>query len=96
MLQLKRKSAIENDRPKNKSCKCNNSYLEFTFILYNGEEKPQCVICSKLLASASMLPNKLITSAICEQTRNFFSWKVNDLKWQVSTISQLIQLPPRA
>ena len=33
ILQPKRKSAIENDRPKKKSCKYNDSYLGFTFIL---------------------------------------------------------------
>jgi len=63
MLQPKRKSAIEGDidRPKKKSRKYNDQYLDFgfTFILQNGEEKPQCVICSKTLASESMLPNKL-------------------------------------
>ena len=69
MLQLKRKSAIEDDRPKKKSRKYSDSYLDFgfTFIL---QEKPQCVICSKVLANESMLPNRLslnvisITSAI--------------------------------
>ena len=61
MLQFKRKSAIKDDRPKKKSYKYSDSYLDFgfTFILRNGEEKPQCVICSKVLASESMLPNKL-------------------------------------
>ena len=62
MLQFKRKSAIEDNRPKKKSRKyIRNNYLDFgfAFILQNGEEKPQCVICSKVLASENMLPNKL-------------------------------------
>jgi len=67
MMQHKRKPAIENDWPKKKSrkytnsYKCNNSYVDvgFTFILQNGEEKPQCVVCSKVLVSESMLPNKI-------------------------------------
>ena len=60
-LQFKRKSAIENDRSKKKSLQVQRQYLDFgfTFVLQNGEEKPQCVICSKVLASESMLPNKL-------------------------------------
>ena len=59
MLQYKRKSAIEDDRPKKKSCK--GSYLDFrfTFILQNGKDKPQCVICSKVLTSESILSYKL-------------------------------------
>ena len=61
MLQFKHKSAIKDDRPKTKSRKYNDSYLDFgfTFILQNDKKKPQCVICSKVLASESMLPNKL-------------------------------------
>ena len=61
MLQFKCKSAIEDDRPKKKFHSYDNSYLDFgfTLILWNSEEKPQCVICSKILASDSMLSNML-------------------------------------
>jgi len=40
MLQHKRKSTTENDRPKRKPSKYNNSHLDvgFTFILQNGDE----------------------------------------------------------
>ena len=31
ILQIKQKSAIENDKPKNKCCKHNDNYLAFTF-----------------------------------------------------------------
>ena len=59
----KRKSTFEDDsyRPEKKSPRYIDHYLDFglTFILQNGEEKPQCVISSKVLASESMLPNKL-------------------------------------
>ena len=80
MLQFKCKSAIEDDRPKKKSYKYNDSYLDFafTFILWNGKEKPQCVICSKVLASESMLPNKLKRHLktshpqFIDKPRNFF------------------------
>ena len=38
-----------------------DTYLDFgfKFVLQNGEEKPPCVTCNKILASESMLPNKL-------------------------------------
>ena len=48
ILQIKQKSAIENDKPKNKCCKHNDNYLAFRFIFYNGEEKSQCIVCSKV------------------------------------------------
>ena len=102
----KRKITFEDDsdRPKKKSRRYNDSYLDFgfTFVLLNGEEKPQCVICSKVLASESMLPNKLkrhLGSShpqFVNKPREFFARKLNDLKKQVSTISQFTQLPSKA
>jgi len=61
MLQHKCKFTIQNDRPKEKPRKYNNSHLDvrFTFILQKGEEKPQCVVCGKVLASESMLLRKI-------------------------------------
>ena len=102
----KRKITFEDDsdRPKKKSRRYNDSYLdfEFTFILLNGEEKPQYVICSKVLASENILPNKLkrhLASShpqFVNKPREFFARKLNDLKKQVSTISQFTQLPSKA
>ncbi|GFY32647.1 zinc finger MYM-type protein 6 [Trichonephila clavipes] len=48
--------------PKIKSRKYSQEYLNFGFTIteVNGEEKPLCVICSKILAADSMKPNKLI------------------------------------
>ncbi|GFX57991.1 zinc finger BED domain-containing protein 5 [Trichonephila clavipes] len=47
--------------PKIKSRKYSQEYLNFGFTIteVNGEEKPLCVICSKILAADSMKPNKL-------------------------------------
>ncbi|GFX75516.1 SCAN domain-containing protein 3 [Trichonephila clavipes] len=47
--------------PKIKPRKYSQEYLNFgfTIIEVNGEEKPLCVICSKILAADSMKPNKL-------------------------------------
>ena len=103
-MQAKRKSAIGDDKPKKKSRKYSDTYLDFgfTFILQNGEEKPQCVICDKILASKSMLPNKLkrhLTSSHSKfacKSRNFFARKLSDMKSQVSTISKFTQLPSKA
>ena len=104
MLQAKRKSSIGDDKPKKKSRKYSNTYLDFgfTFILQNGEEKLQCVICNKILASESMLPNKFkrrLTSShpkFASKPRNFFARKLSDIKSQVSTISKFTQLPSKA
>ncbi|GFX59809.1 zinc finger BED domain-containing protein 5 [Trichonephila clavipes] len=47
--------------PKIKSRKYSQEYLNFGFTIteVNGEEKPLCVICSKILAADNMKPNKL-------------------------------------
>ena len=59
-------------------------------------------MCSKVLASESMLPNKLkrlLRSShpqFVDKPREFFARKLNDLKKQKSTISQFTQLPSKA
>ncbi|GFX12626.1 SCAN domain-containing protein 3 [Trichonephila clavipes] len=47
--------------PKIKSRKYSQEYLNFGFTIteVNGEKKPLCVICSKILAADNMKPNKL-------------------------------------
>ncbi|GFT34798.1 integrase catalytic domain-containing protein [Trichonephila clavipes] len=54
-------SAQKSIVPKIKSRKYSQEYLNFGFTIteVNGEEKPLCVICSKILAADSMKPNKL-------------------------------------
>ncbi|GFV67640.1 zinc finger MYM-type protein 6 [Trichonephila clavipes] len=67
---LSRKSTFDDNKassaqtsivPKIKSRKYSQEYLNFGFTIteVNGEEKPLCVICSKILAADSMKPNKL-------------------------------------
>ncbi|GFV11072.1 SCAN domain-containing protein 3 [Trichonephila clavipes] len=68
---LSRKRTFDNNKastsaqtsivPKIKSRKYSQEYLNFGFTIteVNGEEKPLCVICSKILAADSMKPNKL-------------------------------------
>ena len=104
MLKAKRKNSTEDDKSRNKSHKYSDNYLGFgsTFVLQNGEEKPQCVICKKILATESMLPNKLkrhLTSSNPQfenKSRSFFARKLNDMKRQVSTISKFTRLPSKA
>ena len=45
-----------------KKRKYNETYLGygFTSIVVNNEERPQCVLCSKVLSNDSMRPAKLI------------------------------------
>ncbi|GFV70457.1 hypothetical protein TNCV_4798761 [Trichonephila clavipes] len=54
-------SAQASIAPKIKPRKYYQEYLNFelTIAEVNGEEKPMCVICSKILAADSMKPNKL-------------------------------------
>ena len=101
----KRKSTFGDDsyRPKKKSRRYDDSYSDFgfTFVLQNGEEKLQCVIWSKVLASESTLPNKLKRHLGSSHPQfinkpRVFSRKLNDLKKQVSTVSQFTQLPSKA
>src|SRR6218665_1006265 len=47
--------------PPKKIMKYDDAYLKFGFTLMksNGEEKPQCVLCSEVLTSTSLKPSKL-------------------------------------
>ena len=43
-----------------KKLRYNDSYVRFDFSVKNsGREKPQCVLCCKVLASSVLKPNKL-------------------------------------
>ena len=44
-----------------KKLRYNDSYVQFGFTLTNSgeEEKPQCILCSKVLASSALKPSKL-------------------------------------
>jgi hypothetical protein len=55
--------------------KYNDCYLDFGFtsVEVNNEERPQCVLCSKILAPDSMLPSKLATSP---DNSPYHGWKI--------------------
>ena len=71
-----------------KKRKYDESYVQygFTSININGEEKPQCVICNKVLANDSMKPTKLKQHLenvhLQHKTKNksFFEHNMNMLK----------------
>ena len=67
--------------------------FRFTSQYRNGEECPQCVICSQLLANESMLPNKLkrhLSSAhpsLVEKPKEYFLRELENLANQKASIS---------
>ena len=91
----KRKAKEENDSHQKKCRKYDASYTAFGFTsqYHNGEECPQCVICNKLLANESMLPNKLkrhLSSAhpsLVEKLKEYFLHKLENLANQKASIS---------
>jgi hypothetical protein len=74
-------------RRKNRKYDC---YFDFGFTSteVDGEERPQCVLCTKVLASECMLPNKLkrhleITHpSVVSKSRDYFSRKLKELNQQ--------------
>ncbi|GFX36237.1 protein FAM200B [Trichonephila clavipes] len=76
--------------PKIKSRKYSQEYLNFGFTITVGniEEKPLCVICSKILAADSMKPNKLkrhfetLHREYINKPREFFESKLKSYEKQ--------------
>jgi hypothetical protein len=75
---------------KHKNRKYDDSYLDFDFTLteVDYEERPQCVLCMKVLASEFMLPSKLkchleITHpSVVSKAHDNFSRKLKGLNQQ--------------
>lgn len=89
---------------KRKYRKYDDSYLDFGFtsIEVNNEERPQCVLCLKILSSESMLPSKLkrhletIHPAMVEKSRDFFNRKLQNLQKQKNVFTQQALVPSKA
>jgi hypothetical protein len=70
--------------------KYDDSYLNFacTSTEIDGEERPQCVLCMKVLASECMLPSKLkrhletTHPSVVSKSRDYFSRKLKELNQQ--------------
>ena len=90
-MAIKRKKT----KGKNKIRKYNRDYIAYGFTCeyLNGEESPQCVICRKVLANESMLPNKLkrhlstTHPSLVDKSKEYFKNKLSELKCQKSTIT---------
>jgi hypothetical protein len=75
---------------KRKNRKYDDSYLDFGFMPteVDVEERPQCVLCIKVLASECMLPSKLkhhletTHPSVVSKSRHYFSRKLKELNQQ--------------
>jgi hypothetical protein len=83
---------------KHKNLKYDDSYLDFGFTSTeaDGKERPQCVLCMKVLASDCMLPNKLKSHLktthprVVSKSRDCFSRKLKKLNQQKGSFYKLI------
>jgi hypothetical protein len=75
---------------KRKNGKCDDSSLDFGFTSteVDGEERPQCVLCMRVLASECMLPSELkrhletTHPSVVSKSRDYFSRKLEELNQQ--------------
>lgn len=90
--------------PKIKARKYSQDYLNFGFTSteVNGEERPLCIICSKILATDSMKPNKLkrhmetLHSEYVNKPREFFEFKLKSYKKQKSLFKETLSVNKKA
>ena len=100
----KRPSTSANPIIKSKIRKYDQAYLNFGFTSteISGEEKPQCVICFKILAADSMKPNKLkrhletLHKEYTDKPVNFFAEKLRSFEKQKSNIHKVLTVNERA
>ncbi|XP_067120060.1 zinc finger BED domain-containing protein 5-like [Centruroides vittatus] len=84
--------------------KYDDSYLDFGFtsINENDKERPQCVLCMKVLAPECMLPSKLKRhletnhSNFVGRPRDFFTKKLIELKQQKGSMFKHMSIPNNA
>ena len=82
------KRKVTEKDPKKKLRKYDPDYISFGFTceFRNGEDSPQCVICGKILANESMLPNKLKRhlstshATLVNKPKEFFVRKLSELQ----------------
>ncbi|GFX24853.1 protein FAM200B [Trichonephila clavipes] len=90
--------------PKIKSRKYSQEYLNFGFTIteVNGEEKPLCVICSKILAADNMKPNKLkrhfetLHGEYINKPREFFESKLKSYGKQKTFFKKTLSVNEKA
>ncbi|XP_060846219.1 zinc finger BED domain-containing protein 5-like [Rhopalosiphum padi] len=89
---------------KRKCRKYDDSYLDFGFTSteINGEERPLCVLCMKVLAPECMLPSKLKRHLEANhkytigKPRDYFIRKLKELKQEKSTFFKNASIPTNA
>jgi hypothetical protein len=96
LLNINKRCEIENEGTssisgksvkKRKNRKYDDSYLDFSFTSteVDGEERPQCILCIKVLALECMLPSKLkchlesTHPSVVSKSRDYFSRKLKEL-----------------
>jgi hypothetical protein len=89
---------------KRKNRKYDDSYLNFGFASteVDGEERPQCVLCMKVLTSEYMLPSKLkhhletTHSSVVSKSRDYYNRKLKELIQQNSSFYKQASIPSDA
>jgi len=89
---------------KRKCRKYDDSYLDFGFTSteINGEERPLCVLCMKVLAPECMLPSKLKRHLEANhkntigKPRDYFIRKLKELKQEKNTFFKNASIPTNA
>jgi zinc finger BED domain-containing protein 5/7/8/9 len=99
-------SEVPSNMKKNKQKfrKYDNSYLNFGFITTVAEnvEHPQCVICLKVMAVESMLPNKMkrhletIHANFANKSREYFVSKLKAMTQQKNIFTKQATIPSKA
>lgn len=89
---------------KRKFRKYDDSYLDFgfTYIKIDNEERPKCVICLKVLAADSMIPNKLKRhfetnhGSLINKKRDYFVRQREQLEKQSTSFIKQTSVPTKA
>jgi len=74
----------------------------FTYTVVENEERPHCVICFKVMAVESMLPNKMkrhletVHQTLKNKPRTYFESKLKAMREQKITFAKHAKIPSKA
>lgn len=103
-LESRKKLKVNRSRiSKQKIRKYHDNYLQygFTFSIVDNEHRPQCVICSEVLANASLKPSTLLRhlktkhTSVAKKSIEYFTRKRDELKGQVVLMKKPLQYQPK-
>ena len=91
-------STSNTNMKKHKYRKYDDSYLNFRFTStkVSGKDRPQCVLCMKILAPDCMVPSKLKPhletnlATIVTKSRDYFTRKLRELNQQKGSFNKLV------